>query len=46
MLKERILIRDFTEHPVLQGCMRITVGRPEENVKVLGAIKLLCRGGN
>ena len=46
LLAERILIRDFTEHPVLQGCMRITVGRPEENVKVLGAIKLLCRGGN
>ncbi len=45
LLKQRILIRDFTEHPVLQGCMRITMGRPEENVQVLGAIKLLCRGG-
>ena len=45
LLQQRILIRDFTEHPALQGCMRISIGRPEENVKVLGAIKTLCRGG-
>jgi len=43
LLGERILIRDFTEHKTLTGCMRISVGRPEENVKVVGKIKELCR---
>ena len=27
------------------GCMRISIGRLKENVKVLGVIKTLCRGG-
>ena len=43
LLGQRILIRDFTAHKALTGCMRLTVGRPEENVVVLGKIKELCR---
>ena len=43
MLAEKILLRDFTEHPVLQGCIRQTVGLPEENAVVMNRIKYLCR---
>jgi len=43
MLTEKILLRDFTEHPALQGCIRQTVGLPEENSEVMGKIKNLCR---
>ena len=43
MLEEKILLRDFTEHPVLQGCIRQTVGIPEENGIVMNRIKNLCR---
>jgi histidinol-phosphate aminotransferase len=43
MLTEKILLRDFTEHPVLQGCIRQTVGVPEENAVVMNRIKNLCR---
>jgi histidinol-phosphate aminotransferase len=43
MLAEKILLRDFTEHPVLQGCIRQTVGVPEENAVVMNRIKNLCR---
>ena len=43
MLAEKILLRDFSEHPVLQGCIRQTVGLPEENAVVMNRIKNLCR---
>ena len=43
MLAEKILLRDFTEHPVLQGCIRQTIGLPEENAIVMNRIKNLCR---
>ena len=43
MLSEKILLRDFSEHPVLQGCIRQTVGLPEENGIVMSKIKKLCR---
>lgn len=43
MLAEKILLRDFTEHPALQGCIRQTVGIPEENGIVISKIKQLCR---
>jgi histidinol-phosphate aminotransferase len=32
-----ILVRDFSSTPGLEGCLRITVGRPEENVAVVEA---------
>ena len=43
MLAEKILLRDFSEHPVLQGCIRQTIGLPEENTIVMNKIKNLCR---
>ncbi|MDO4177587.1 MAG: aminotransferase class I/II-fold pyridoxal phosphate-dependent enzyme [Phascolarctobacterium sp.] len=39
LLSQSILPRDFTGHPVLTGCLRITVGTPEENIKIMEAIK-------
>ena len=39
LLAQSILTRDFTGHPVLKGCLRITVGTPEENQIILTAIK-------
>lgn len=34
-----ILVRDFSWDPLLPGCIRITVGTPEENDKLLGALE-------
>jgi histidinol-phosphate/aromatic aminotransferase/cobyric acid decarboxylase-like protein len=33
-----ILLRDFSWDPLLPGCVRITVGSPEENDKLLEAL--------
>ncbi len=42
LLEHSILVRDFTSHPVLTGCLRITVGLPEENKTILSNITALC----
>ncbi|MCF6412994.1 histidinol-phosphate transaminase [Collinsella tanakaei] len=36
-----ILVRDFSAVPGLEGCLRITVGTPEENDEVLAALEAL-----
>jgi histidinol-phosphate aminotransferase len=43
MLEEKILLRDFTEHPALQGCIRQSVGLPAENSVILAKLRTLCR---
>lgn len=42
LLANSILVRDFSTHPVLQGCLRITVGLPEENKQIIAKITELC----
>ncbi len=42
LLANSILVRDFTGHPVLTGCLRISVGLPEENQKIMEKIAALC----
>lgn len=42
LLENSILVRDFTSHPVLQGCLRISVGLPEENKQILAKVTELC----
>lgn len=42
LLENSILVRDFTSHPVLQGCLRISVGLPEENKQILTKLTELC----
>lgn len=41
-MENSILVRDFTSHPVLTGCLRITVGLPEENELIIGKLQELC----
>lgn len=38
-----ILVRDFSSAPGLAGCLRITVGTPEENDEVLRALSQLIK---
>lgn len=40
-LANSILTRDFTGHPVLTGCLRVTVGLPEENKVIMEKLKEL-----
>lgn len=42
LLENSILVRDFTGHPILQGCLRISVGLPEENKQILTKLTELC----
>lgn len=42
LLQNSILVRDFTGHPVLTGCLRITVGLSEENKRILACLTELC----
>ncbi len=37
--QQGIIIRDRSQHPMLAGCVRITVGRPEENQRLLEALQ-------
>jgi histidinol-phosphate aminotransferase len=38
-LKQRILVRDFSMHPILQGCLRLSLGTVLENEIIAKAIK-------
>lgn len=42
LLANSILVRDFSTYPVLQGCLRITIGLPEENKQIIAKITELC----
>lgn len=39
LLAGGVLIRDFSTLPLLDGCLRVTVGTPEENDRFLTALK-------
>ena len=41
LLKSGIIVRDRSNVPLCEGCLRITVGTPEENRQLLDAMKLL-----
>lgn len=43
LLKQKILVRDYTCHPVLQGTLRITIGLPQENAEIVAQMKRLCQ---
>ena len=41
-----VLVRDVSHYPGLAGCLRLSVGSPDENVALLAALeKHLCRDG-
>jgi histidinol-phosphate aminotransferase len=37
-LKHDVLVRDFSSWPRIEGCLRVTVGTPEENDAFLAAL--------
>ena len=39
LLERSVLVRDCSAWPRLQGCLRVTIGTPEENDLFLGALK-------
>jgi histidinol-phosphate aminotransferase len=39
LLAKGVLVRDFSRWPRLEGCLRVTVGRPEENDAFVTALK-------
>ena len=45
LLQHKIMVRDFSNHPALPGALRITLGRPEENVQLISALTNICQEG-
>ncbi len=42
LLASRVLIKNVSKmHPLLDGCVRLTVGSPEENAQLLAALQLV-----
>jgi histidinol-phosphate aminotransferase len=39
LLDHGVLVRDFSRQPRLEGCLRVTIGTPEENDTFLSALK-------
>jgi histidinol-phosphate aminotransferase len=39
LLRAGVLVRDFSRWPRLDGCLRVTIGRPDENETFLTALK-------
>jgi histidinol-phosphate aminotransferase len=38
LVERSVLVRDTSSWPGLEGCLRVTVGTPEENTRFLGAL--------
>lgn len=45
LLRNGILVRDFSKHPALPGALRVTVGTPEENAEIRKRFVQLCGEG-
>jgi histidinol-phosphate aminotransferase len=43
LLEHGVLVRDFSARPGLEGCLRVTVGTPEENARFLDALDAVLR---
>ena len=46
LLEMGILVRDFSHTPMLEGCLRLTVGTPKENNALLKALRKVFRKRN
>ena len=44
LLERGILIRDFSRSPGLEGCLRASIGLPEENERFIAELKAILRG--
>ena len=41
-----ISVRDMSKQPLLENCIRVSVGLQEENEKFVDALKKICNGVN
>jgi len=39
LLTKKVIIRNRDKAPLLKGCLRVSVGTPEENQKFIDALK-------
>jgi histidinol-phosphate aminotransferase len=39
MVDQGVLVRDFSRWPRLEGCLRVTIGTPEENDAFLASLR-------
>lgn len=46
LAQKDIVVRDFSGQPLLENCIRITVGSRENNEKLVRTMKTVCDGGN
>jgi histidinol-phosphate/aromatic aminotransferase/cobyric acid decarboxylase-like protein len=37
--RKGILVRDVSKYPMLENCLRLSVGTPEENAALIGALQ-------
>lgn len=44
LLEKEVLIRSYRGHPLLEGCLRVTAGLPEENNAFLAALEEVLDG--
>ncbi len=42
LMKRGILVRDVSRNPLLGDCLRITIGKPEENDALVAAVRAIC----
>ena len=45
LLGNAVLVRDFSRAPFLEGCLRVSIGSPEENDAFLAALRDFEMGG-
>ncbi len=45
LLGEGVLVRDFSRAPLLENCLRVSVGSPEQNDRFLQALRRFVMGG-
>jgi len=38
-LQRGVLVRDVSHQPMLERCLRVTIGMPDENDRFLGALR-------
>lgn len=44
LMKRGILVRDVSKNPLLGNCLRITIGKPDENDALIAAVQGICAG--
>ncbi len=44
LMKRGILVRDVSKNPLLGNCLRVTIGKPDENVALVAAVREICAG--